>query len=161
MVEVNQHPHSGNSGIIQGVLALGIFATAFYFLFIRKSKSNSDNVKLSNDLPKVDWSEYENRKEFCSPIYGDCVRGFDMPPSINDFNWTDDGIAVIVKPTAPSDLFEGKVKPKHLFKMKKVEDTISGQDEVVGYINNGNLIMDRYEDVRKHLAVVKNTDFKK
>jgi len=165
MVEVKTHPHTGNAGILQGMVVIGVFATAFYFIFLRGSKAMANaplNDKGSNNggTPNIDMSAYANRTKFCSDIPDDCIQGYDMPPSLNDLDWSNGGISVISKPTAPN-LFQKKVAPRHLFTMLKVEDTITGNEEVIGYKIRGNLFVEEYENAREHLALVKNTDFKK
>ena len=88
-----------NSGVFQGVLAIGIFSAAFYFLFLRGNKAYSQESppEETNDGRKLFFGEDGNPQNY--------VRGYEAPDTIDELDFVNGQLMIISKPD--TNIFNG------------------------------------------------------
>lgn len=161
MVEVSKHPHSGNSNIIHGIIALGLFGTAFYFLFLKGNKAfehstqpnNSGSLALGETDSVGEYPAYYGRKEFRSAdgIKKNSVYGFSLPKNINDLQFVDNHVSVIIKPNV-NDTFGG-IPQRALVRLFRNGNKLGYQGNVNG-VND--TYFEDYDSLKDKVVLSKN-----
>jgi hypothetical protein len=162
MVEVKPHPHSGNSGILQGILTIGVFGTAFYFLFLRGNKAfgqtTTDNR--SNVGQPFNESEfikqhphYMGRQEFKSSDGNpkNTIKGFPMPDRYTDLQYVNYHIDVVTKPDA--DGLFGGLPARAGVKLYSRGSKLGYEGRVNGVQGQ---YYENYDDIKDKIVLTKN-----
>lgn len=153
--------------LINGVVVVGLFATAFYLLFLRGNKAYSQSPEMGNVDPNiVDGvavygdstvpKSFLEKKIFRGVQNTDqVVEGYEMPPDPNMLNWSSEKpIEVIVKPDVPVLWYYAK--PMDKIKITRVEKNVVGNRRTP---NNPNLNMRDYQKIMNEVVLVDSKDF--
>jgi hypothetical protein len=148
------------SNLVNGLISVGIFVTAFYFVFLRNGGlfgQKNEQKDIGGERTNFDMTPYIGSKKYFGKDGNveDYVKGFDMPQDINDINWEGKDISIITKPDAP--LLFNSVSPKSMVRVWRVGESKLGYSTT----KNPTLQTEDYDFVKDKIILSKNTSLKK
>jgi hypothetical protein len=95
----NVNPPKVNKKVVEAVVTITALSALFYFFFVRPSRARAQSQgEFAPHVPVPLGEEYSDRKEYCSvKDKSQCVRGFDIPDSMEKLNFENGQIQVMVK----------------------------------------------------------------
>lgn len=161
MVEVTKHPHSGNGSILEGIITIGLFGTAFYFIFLHGSKAygqmNEKDSLLSNNTGDFIKPSIFGRQSFPHESGNPrmVANGFPMPDDINKLQFIDSHIRVLTKPNV-TDTFGG-LPSRAGVKLFRNGSRLGYQGYVQGVKD---VYYEEYDDIKDKIILQENTYIK-